>query len=177
MQMRQSFEMSSREDPHRVTSWYGLTGEIEVGNELWRLVRVGTLNLPHPPVVNTFLRAGLPRSDRLRLSFLHEFGHLQTLPVALAHGLILLVTGLRGRKSPAGWILWLVGLLVAHEAAWEMASEAYVVLNDGRRYRETYRQHHNPFVCAFWVVMAGSGIGLSWRLARGRSHFDAGPGG
>ena len=74
--------MSSREDPHRVTSWYGLTGEIEVGNELWRLVRVGTLNLPHPPVVNTFLRAGLPRSDRLRLSFLHEFGHLQTLPVA-----------------------------------------------------------------------------------------------
>lgn len=158
-----------------MTSWYGLTGELEVENELWHMVRVGALNLPHPAVVITSLRAGLPRSDRLRLSFLHEFGHLQTLPVALAHGLILLVTGVRGRKSVAGWILWLVGLLVAREAAWEMASEAYVVLNDGRRYRETYRQHHNPFVGAFWAVMAGLGVGLSWRLMRGRPSLDSDP--
>jgi len=36
-------------------------------------------------VVNTFLRAGFPEAERLRLSYLHEFGHLQTLPLALAH--------------------------------------------------------------------------------------------
>ena len=70
-----------------VRSWYGLTGEIEVENELWHLVKVGGVTLNHSPVINLFLRRRLPHDDRLRLSYLHEFGHFQTLPFALAHAL------------------------------------------------------------------------------------------
>ena len=69
----------------RVRSWYGLRAELGVEDRLWHLVRVGRVTLSHPPVVNTFLRAGFPEGERLRLSYLHEFGHLQTLPLALAH--------------------------------------------------------------------------------------------
>ena len=69
----------------KVRSWTGLTGEIEVENELWHLVKVGLVALNHPPLINLVLRRRLPRDDRLRLSYLHEFGHFQTLPIALAH--------------------------------------------------------------------------------------------
>lgn len=68
-----------------VRSWYGLPAEIAVENNLWHLVRVAGLSLHHPPLVNLILRRGLPREERLYLSFLHEFGHLQTLPVAVLH--------------------------------------------------------------------------------------------
>jgi hypothetical protein len=36
----------------KVRSWYGLTGEIEVENELWHLVKIGDIALHHPPLVN-----------------------------------------------------------------------------------------------------------------------------
>lgn len=66
---------------HRVRSWYDLPAEIAVENRLWHLVRVANLPFLHPPVVNLLLRRNLPNEDRLRLSFLHEYGHSQTLPV------------------------------------------------------------------------------------------------
>src|SRR3990172_5756052 len=82
----------------KVRSWYGLSGEIEVENELWHLVKVGGVPLNHPPVVNLILRRGLPREDRLRLSYLHEYGHFQTLPLAVAHAFLLLWAGRRQRR-------------------------------------------------------------------------------
>ena len=97
----------------KVRSWYGLTGEIEVENELWHLVRIGTITLNHPPLVNLILRRGLPRSDRLRLSYLHEFGHFQTLPFALLHLLLLLGSALGRRRSIYGWLDWLTALALS----------------------------------------------------------------
>ena len=58
----------------RVRSWYGLRAELGVKDRLWHLVRVGRVTLSHPPVVNTFLRAGLPEAERLRLSYLTSSG-------------------------------------------------------------------------------------------------------
>ena len=108
----------------KVRSWYGLTGEIEVENELWHLVKIGDVALHHPPLVNLILRRRLPREDRLRLSYLHEFGHFQTLPIALMHVLLILWAGRRQRRLLFGWPRWLMTLVIAHEAVWELASEA-----------------------------------------------------
>ncbi|HKZ54367.1 MAG TPA: hypothetical protein VJ123_02725 [Anaerolineales bacterium] len=72
----------------------------------------------------------MPGSDRGRLSFLHEFGHWQTLPIALAHATVLLWVGMRRRRSSAGCIGWLLAAIVAHGATWELASKSFVVLSD-----------------------------------------------
>lgn len=158
----------------KVRSWYGLTGEIEVENELWHLVKVGSVSLNHPPVVNLILRRGLPRLERLRLSYLHEFGHFQTLPLALLHLLLLLRSALGRRRSFSGWLVWLVALGLANEAVWELAAEAYVVVHGGKAYYEAYRKMPNPLLPAFWVGMSVLGIGLTRRLVGNNGRSDCG---
>lgn len=150
-----------------VRSWYGLKGEIDVEHEHWHRVKAGGLTLNHPPLVNLFLRRGLSREDRLRLSYLHEFGHLQTLPLALALVLCLLRHKSGRRRSASWWLVW-IGRFVAYQAMWEMASEAYVTMQQGAAYRETYRRTSNLFLAAFWVVMGGLTAGLSGWLTRGK---------
>jgi hypothetical protein len=155
-------------------SWYGLTGEIDVEDEFWHIVKVGSVTLNHPPFVNLFLRRGLVREDRLRLSHLHEFGHFQTLPLALAH-VLLLVWRRRAQRarrrtilaSVPRWLVSTIGLAIAHQAVWEMASEAYVVVHDGPAYWATYRRTPTLFFPAFWAVMGVLAIGLSaWLVGR-----------
>jgi hypothetical protein len=140
--------------PLPVQAWYGLPAEIAVENGLWHLVRVGGVALSHPPVVNLILRRGLPEADRLHLSFLHEFGHLQTLPVALAHALLLFSLRPKRRRGPARVMKTLAAAFLAHEAVWELASELYVVANTGEEYRQIYRKHPNPGgQLVFWIGM------------------------
>jgi len=117
--------MSDITVPGKVRAWYGLSGEILVENELWHLVRLGPISLPHPPLINLFLRAGLPKENRLRLSFEHEYGHLQTLPLALLH-----LALLRPRRASLG--SWLAAL-IAHQAVWELAAEGWVVAKHALR--------------------------------------------
>lgn len=148
-----------------VRTWYGLTGQINVENECWHLVSIGRVALNHPPVINLLLRRGLPHDDRLRLSNLHEFGHFQTFPIALAHALWMFWVGRRQRRSFLGWLTWLIRVGVADEAAWELMSEGYVVVHDTQAYRETYRRTPNPLLPAFWIAMSGLGIALTaWSL-------------
>ena len=148
----------------KVRSWYRLTGEIDVENELWHLVKVGNVALNHPPMVNLILRRGLARDDRLRLSYLHELGHFQTLPFALLHLILMLRSALGRRYSLSGWLAWLTALVLANVAVWELASEAYVAVQDDKAYFATYRKTRNPLLPAFWLGMSGLGIGLSWLL-------------
>ncbi len=160
-------EKDKQVELHRVTSWYSLPAEIVVENNLWHLVRVAGIPLHHPPVVNLILRRGLPEDARLRLSFLHEFGHLQTLPFAIVHASILLITGRwRGR----GFLEVLTALMataLAHEAVWELASETYVVARAGQDYHRIYRRNPNPGGQAlFWGSMAGIVILATPKLIR-----------
>ncbi|MFU8771504.1 MAG: hypothetical protein ACNA8H_03680 [Anaerolineales bacterium] len=150
----------------KVRSWYGLNGEIEVENELWHLVKIGNIKLNHPPLVNLILRHGLARSDRLRLSYLHEFGHFQTLPLTLAHILFIAWSSRTQRHSFRGWLAWLAGLLIAHEAVWELLSESYVVVQDRAVYHKVYLQTPNSLLPIFWTSVSVLGIGLSWCLIR-----------
>lgn len=153
----------------KVRSWYGLTGEIDVENELWHLVKVGGVALNHPPVINLLLRRGLSHDDRLRLSYLHEFGHFQTLPFALAHAFWMFWAGRRQRRSFLDWLAWLFLVTVAHEAVWELMSEGYVVVHDGIAYRDVYRRTSNPLLPAFWIAMSGLGSTLTARLLHSRA--------
>jgi len=61
---------------------------------------------------------------------------------------------LHQRRSLAGWVGWILAALLAHEATWELAPEAYVVLGDRAVFGETYRRHPNPFSLPFWAGMA-----------------------
>ena len=155
-------------DPHQVRSWYGLSAEIIVEHDLWHLVRVGPLALYHPPLVNLVLRQGQPRTERLYLSFLHEFGHLQTLPVAVAHAILLVITGRWRGRGLWGTIVAILAVILAHQALWELASESYVIAASGREYGRIYRDHPNPIgQITFWGGMAGLTFFLSrWIMRR-----------
>lgn len=142
--------------PRRVRAWYGLPGEIVVEGDQWHLVKVGPLPLPHPPVINRVIRRRLPHEDRLRLSYWHELGHLQTLPLALGHAVCLW----RRRRSPRQKSIlsrlgWLAAALIGQQAAWELASESYVVAKAGQAYRRVHRENPTPLRALFWLGMAG----------------------
>ncbi|NOX60875.1 MAG: hypothetical protein GXP42_02840 [Chloroflexi bacterium] len=155
-------------DQHHVRSWYGLSAEIIVEYGLWHLVRVGRVALPHPPLVNLVLRRGQPRTERLYLSFLHEFGHLQTLPVALAHALLLVVTGCWRGRGFKGTVFAILTAIVAHQALWELASESYVMVAAGPEYRRIYRDHPNLLgQIIFWGGMTALTVLLSRKVMRG----------
>jgi hypothetical protein len=138
----------------RVLAWYGLAGEIDVEGPRWHVVRVAGVPLGQPPLVNLALRRGLAADERARLSGLHELGHLQTLLLALAHGMALVWMGVRRRRAGGRRIGWLTAALVAHHAAWEFASEAYVVAREGVAYRDRYRRRPNRLVPLFWIARA-----------------------
>lgn len=152
--------------PKAVKAWYGLRGEIAVEDELWHLVRVDGVSLPHPPLVNLMIRRGLAAEDRLHFSYLHEFGHLQTLPLTAIHVLLLVWLSRRGTR-PAG-IKLLAGLL-AHEAVWELASEGYVVLHTGRPYGRVYRSRPNRWQGLFWLGMSLLAVIGTWLVGSRRS--------
>lgn len=163
--------MESTDAPRHVRSWYGLPGEIVVEHEHWHLVKVASLPLPHPPLINLFIRRGLPAEERRRLSYWHEFGHLQTLPIALLHAFWLL------SFRPARQLPWKLRLLrmgsmfLAHEAVWELASEGYVVLKTGRDYRRMVQTHPNRWLARFWVGMTGLAVVASWIVSNTAQRF------
>jgi len=102
--------------------------------------------LPHPSLINAMIRRGLPPQAKARLFFLHELGHLQTLPLL---ALPLLLLRRKQRTSLAGAALDLLAL----EALWELASEVYVVSRTGRGYVGAWRASRNPAALLFWLLM------------------------
>lgn len=101
----------------------------------------------------------MPQEARLQFGYWHEFGHLQTLPLALAH----VVWMWRRRSGGQSRELWsrlarLLAFLVVHEATWELASEGYVVAKGGREYYRLYREHRSWMPLLFWGGMAVSAL-------------------
>ncbi len=157
------------DQPQPVRSSYGLRGEIGVEDQLWHFVRVGGVPLPHPPLINLILGAGLQRKERLRLSFLHEFGHMQTFPFAFLHA-AWLIFFCRMRGPQSGTFLKQIGLgIIAHQALWELSSESYVLAKAGSKYREIYRNHPNPLAqSVFWRGMTSlATLSNLWLLRSG----------
>jgi hypothetical protein len=165
--------MNIERTPRRVRSWYGLPGEIVIEGRDWHLVKVGPVPMPHPPLINWFIRRGLPRQDRLRLSYWHELGHLQMLPVALAHAVWLWRRRpFSKKKSLLSRLVWLSAALISHEAAWELASESYVLAKSGREYRRLYSKHPTPFLSIFWVGMTVLAVLGTIVIASGKNRCE-----
>ena len=148
--------------PFRVRAWYGLPAEISVGR-VWHWVKAGGVPLLHPGLVDLHLRRGLPRQARDQLTYWHELGHLETLPLALLHGLALWLTGRRRQDTP--WTLRLLIGLTTWLAGWELFAEFYTVGRAGPEYARLYRKAHPPLplVLFFWGGMGLlSMVGTLW---------------
>ncbi|NIO03193.1 MAG: hypothetical protein GTN74_00875 [Proteobacteria bacterium] len=64
-------------------TWFGVEATVGIGSGLIHEAGVGGLVVPHPAVVNWLLRQGLADNARYTLTVTHEFGHLQSTPLAL----------------------------------------------------------------------------------------------
>ncbi len=108
----------------KMRTWYGLTLTLRFYGTHW--AAIGPMP-PHPQLVNMLLRIGLSKEDSMHLQVLHELGHLQSLP------LMVLATAVPVLSStpvlPA-----VIGLFIF----WEILSEAYVILREGRNYLRIY---------------------------------------
>ena len=143
----------------KVRTWYGLSAEIAIQAGYWHCVTVGSLSLPHLALVNLAVRRGLSDKDRLRLSFWHEEGHLQTLPLVLAYAVWHLrrsSEGWRGRRS------WPVtpSAILATLAACEVTAEGYAVLTSPSQYYRAHRGRPQYGRVAFWAGMLWLALAL-----------------
>ncbi|GEM_PF-1529218 len=148
----------------RVRAWYGLPAEIVIEGDYWHWVKVGSVPVPHPPLINLIVRRGLPREERLALSYRHEFGHVQTLPFALLHMTALWFLWAKSRFG-ASWprAARLLAAFVVHEATWELMAEGYVALRTGRRYLRIHRRKRAFLAPA--VVWGTFAVMAWWGLA------------
>ena len=138
-------------------TWYGLPGRAVADLDGRHLVRVGPFALPHPGVVNCFLRdAGEPRAA-VDLAALHEQGHVETLPlVALLSAAVWRSRRRRTRQSPAR----IAADLVMLHVVWEGLAETWVIGRSGA----TYRWPAASRAASFWLAVAGAGLWLVDRL-------------
>jgi len=134
--------------PRWTRTWYGAPAEVRTEpNGLCEAGLWGVI-VPHPSVVNGFIRHGLPTDARQRLSYWHELGHLQALPV------VALVALLTSRAFlHRGW-RYRVLVILSLNGLWEWLAEAYVMRKVGHDYRRIYRQTPNPFLIPFWVSVS-----------------------
>lgn len=124
---------------HRVRAWYGLPGEIVVERGHWHLV-------------NPTQRSSTCSSGAGSTQLLARIGASP----ALAYAVWLGRRRSTSQPRPLGLrLVRLAAALIAHQAAWELAAESYVMAKAGRAYRRLYRQHPNPLLTLFWGVMAG----------------------
>ncbi len=145
-------------------TWYHLPAKIEVTAGHLHKVRFAGIALPHPGLVNWIARRGHPLQTRLELTALHEFGHLQTLPIPLLH-LLLLAWPRRGRSPYPGWMRLLFGLL-SHQAVWEVASETYVAVHDRRAYQAPRPGRDKALYAIFWSGAAVFSILSTWFILK-----------
>ena len=137
---------------HTKKTWYGVPVDISVSVDHWHRVVLRGLAFPHFGLVNLFARWGLPKEDRLALTYRHEIGHLQTFPVPLAH-LLLLLWSRRGHRKGSRCLRVLVGL-VAHQAVWELSAEGYLAFHSRREQNRPYSTHYRLLYAVLWSVTA-----------------------
>lgn len=154
-------------------TWYGIPADVSVQDGGWHEVRMGPLALPHPALINGFLRQGVPREIRTRMTCSHEVGHLQTLPVAVCHAAWLgsrLASAPDTRDRLASSAARCGTAFLVHAAAWELLAETCTWLENRRSYRMQSRWRR----LVFWgsmvgVVLAGT-LSLAAEKGAGRGY-------
>jgi hypothetical protein len=130
-------------------TWYGLHATVNIGPGFVHKTGLGGFVIPHRPLVNWLLRKALKDAARYRLTFVHEFGHLQTAPMILVYGAATMAFYLiTNRADLPGIMITLIGA----QAAWEIASELYAVRSDPQIYKENYRGACLLHRLIFWIL-------------------------
>lgn len=139
-----------------LSTWFGLVVVIEIGNGWFHRAGFGKIVIPHPPAINWLLRLGLPNDAKRNLIIIHEFGHLQTLPLVLIYFIIsLLSTTTFGDFIYSNIFILIVGTY----ALWEMLAEIYTLIATGPNYKIYYEGSGKIPRVLFWLLTIGIFIG------------------
>lgn len=134
----------------RSCTWFGLNAGVEIGRGFWHKTGFGNLLFPHPALVNWLLRLGLLPDDRNRLTFIHEFGHLQTVPVYFLYS-VLFISMVISNESKSFIEISLA--ILSTLAAWEIISEMYTIYHVGPLYKLYYQGVSVLPRLIFWITM------------------------
>jgi hypothetical protein len=128
-------------------TWYGVSATISIGPGFIHWAGWRNFLIPHPPLVNWFLRRGLNENDSYILSVTHEFAHFQSAPLALPYtvGLIALAAG-EGLS-----LLSMVTIIISTHAAWEFLSEILTIIHKRQFYRRCYNGISSISRWVFWI--------------------------
>ena len=131
-------------------TWYGIKATVIIGPGFLHRGGYGKFVIPHPPLVNWLLRRGLAPAVREKLSFTHEFGHLQTAPAALFYTVANFVPLVAAGKTT---VLSVILLIICTHAAYEIMAELFTILHDRPRYRQVYENVSKIPRALFWFAM------------------------
>jgi hypothetical protein len=131
----------------RIRTWYGIDGTVTIGSALMHKSGIGNLIIPHPAIVNWLLRLDLPENCRSTLRILHELGHLQSAPLAVAYTAAnYAAVILAGRASLLIFIL----VLISTHAAWEIMAEIHTIMHNAPFYHGCYERVSAIPRAIFW---------------------------
>jgi hypothetical protein len=131
-------------------TWYGLNATVTIGPGFLHRGGYGKLVIPHPPLINWLLRRGLTPAVRQKLSFVHEFGHLQSAPAALLYTAANFAALLAVGKAT---VLTVILLLISTHAAYEIMAEVLTIRDNPQRYYRYYEQVSKIPRAIFWFSM------------------------
>jgi len=142
----------------RKRTWFGILVAVDIGGGFWHRAGIGSVLIPHPPLINWLLRLGLKKEDEQRLSIIHEFGHLQTLPLFLLY--LIVYASLMVHFGGHSLLQWAAGGISLF-AFWEIISELYTVYNSGSLYKLYYANVPSFPRVLFWTAMTII-LGAGW---------------
>ena len=149
-------EATTIEDrPRQFRAWYGLPGEIVVESNHWHLVKVGPLPLPHSTPREQAYSARAPSRGEATPELLARTGTSSDAAAGPCKRRLAVACSQPAAEARVSRLIRLAAAFVSHEAAWEFASETYVVTKSGQRCRRLHREYPHPLRPAFWVGMAG----------------------
>ena len=132
----------------KVRTWYGMDGTVVIGPGFLHRTGLGWFLIPHPPLINGLLRQGLLKNSRNALRVTHEFGHLQSAPLALLYTALnytAIITANRANLSN------LILVFISTHAAWEIMSEILTIVIDPQFYHKCYQEVSLVPRAIFWL--------------------------
>ncbi len=144
-------------------TWYGAVATVSIGPGFWHEAGLGSLIIPHPPLINLLLRHGLSEEARTTLAFAHEFGHLQSAPLFLAYAALMVILNIARGSGNFPEIFF---LLISAHATWEIGAEILAKAADYQQYREYYESVTPIPRLIFWTSTLTITV-LGWLVAIG----------
>jgi len=121
----------------KVRTWYGVGGNVIIGPGFLHRTGLGWFLIPHPPLINWLLRQGLNKNSSNTLAIAHEFGHLQSAPLALLYTALnytAIITANRANLSN------LILVFISTHAVWEIMSEILTIMRGAQFYHKCYKK-------------------------------------